>query len=250
MIFILFGDGNFELRKYNSFTRTQFVLRVATEEAQGLAAPWNVPVRTEVIASLKTLGVIALRVGSEKSVLTPVLLTFYGVTIAPIHVQIVSTEVGVIASMDPASASPGLLAKYVKKNVKSVSGVMDVLVLVIVHLMWLVIPKMELVSVTSSSPDPDVKCWIVRKTCLVRIVFTAAGARTMRPVTISMGFVTVRVRGTRGHTATTVWRSLTLHVQFNFESHFHTFVNKNQIFYSYTIITNINSQDWFTLQMR
>ena len=195
-------------------------------------------------------GVIALRAGLEKSVLTPVLLTFYGVTIAPMHVQFAPMEVSVIGSMDPASANPGSLAHSVNRNVKMVSGVMGVLILVIVHLMWLVTPQMEFASVTIFSPDPDVKCWIVRKTCSVRIVFRAVPARTMAPVTISMGFVTVRVRGTRGHTATTVWRSLTLRVQFNFESHVHTFVNKNQIFYSYTIITNINSQDWFTLQMR
>ena len=183
--------------------------------------------------------VTALRVGLEKSVLTLAPLTIYGVTIAPMHVHIASTEVSVIASMDPASASPGLLANSVKKNVKLVSGVMDVLMLVIVHLMWLVIPKMELVSVTSFSPDPDVKCWTVRKICLVRIVFTVARARTMRPVTTSMGFVTVRVRGTRGHTAITVWRWLALRVQFELEIYFITFNKQTQIF------SNIKCYRWY-----
>ena len=87
---------------------------------------------------------------------------------------------------------------------------------------------MELVSVTSFSPDPHVKCWIVRKTSLVRIVFTAARARTMRPVTTSMDFVTVWVRGTRVHTAIKVWPSLTLRVQSKFESHIIDFDKQNQ----------------------
>ena len=150
-------------------------------------------------------------------------------TIAPMHVQFASTEVSVIALVDPASANPGSSANSVKRNVKLVSGVMDVLMFVIVHLMCLVIPKMELVSVTSFSPDPLVKCWIVRKTCLVLIVFTVARARIMRPVTTSMGYVTVRVQGTRGHTAITVWRSLALCVQFEFEFHIIIFVRQSQL---------------------
>ena len=202
------------------------------------------------VVYLRMLGVIALPVGSEKCVLTPALLIFYGVTIALILVHVAWTEVSVIDSVDTANANPGSLANFVKRNVKLVSGVMHVLMFVIVHLMWLVIPEMELVSVTSFSPDPDVKCWIVRKTCLVQIVFTAASARTMRLVITSMGFATVRVQGTRGHTAITVWRSLSLRVQFNFESHAIKFVNQNQNVYRFTVITNINNQDWFTLQKR
>ena len=205
-----------------------FVLRVATKEAQDLTAPKNAPVRTEVIAPPKIPGAAALRVGSEKSVLIPALLTFYGVTTVLIHVHIASTEVSVIASVDPASANPGLLANFVRRNVKLDAGVLDVLMFVIVHLMCLVIPQMELASVTSFSPDPDVKCWIVRKTCLVRIVFTVARARTMRPVTTSMGFVTVWVRGTRGHTAITVWRWLALCVQFEFEFYIFIFVKQSR----------------------
>ena len=132
---ILFGDSIFELRKFICFIRIPFALRVATKEAQDLVAHWNASVKTEVIASPKMPGVIAPPVGSEKSVLTPALLTFYGVTIALLHVHIASTEVSVIASVDPASANPGSLANFVRRNVKLVSGVMDVLVLVIVLLM-------------------------------------------------------------------------------------------------------------------
>ena len=132
---ILFGDSIFELRKFICFIRIPFVQRLATKEAQDRAALWNAPVRTEVIASPKTPGVIALPVGLEKYVLTPALLTFYGVTIALLDVHIASTEVSVIASVDPASANPGSLANFVRRNVKLVSGVMDVLMLVIVHLM-------------------------------------------------------------------------------------------------------------------